>query len=110
MKREILISVSYILEADEDDFWNTNGRIYDDVKLEIEKLFPKKTELNSKQIKREKLSYIPLGNKNSKKCPLCHRWMTSKPTNFCSIRNTFTINSSQYCELCYDEVQADNKD
>lgn len=71
---EISLTVSYKMEIDKDDFWDTEtGKIKAEVKKQLEKMFPKELELSEDgHAIRKHISYVPLKEgKNCLKCASC---------------------------------------
>lgn len=108
---EILISVSYMLEVEQDEFWDqATGRLHTEVGCCLHQQFPLYLAMpNGVLAKRSKLSYIPLGRMTSEKCPLCQKWMTRKPQAYSALLLAKEIAGDFYCEHCAYEVQNDLK-
>ena len=105
-----MITVSYLIEIDRDDFW-LDGQLQPEIDQEIQKRFPKEFKLKGNlPAERQKLMYIPIdGLPNTKRFPSCGRWMIdpSKPNYLFPLRIGKELAGSLYCENCEWELRSD---
>ena len=106
---EILLSVSYIVNVEKEQFWNKDtGTLHPKMLEELQKQFPSDISLpGGLQGHQSKLFYIPLGMGHSEKCPLCQRWMTTEPGYYSALPLAWKIGKSLYCDSCAYDVHLD---
>lgn len=109
IKNQILITVSYVVEAEIDDFFHNQ-----EVKKNLKKRFPKKAKIaENLYAKRQHLSHIIIDypNANLMKCPICKCFITdsTKPNYVYTIQKAVELEGVTMCSSCAWELDFDVK-
>ncbi|MGL5436928.1 MAG: hypothetical protein ACRDBO_16390 [Lachnospiraceae bacterium] len=110
---KILVTVTYVIEADRTDFWDTkNGRLRDDISESLCNNFPEKISFTDKAIGyKDHLSHniINRPGANLLTCPACNRLITdsAKPNPIPLIRQSKELAGVFMCHSCAWELEGD---
>lgn len=113
MKRPILINVSYVVEAEEGAFWNTeSGYVADEVEKALSRRFPKEMRLTPLlKAEREGLLHMPMdgAGTNISRCPVCKHFMMdcTRPDSIPILRSAKRVEGVLLCSSCAWEVAYD---
>ena len=106
MKRKILVTVSYVMDAEEDMFWDrSSGWLQDSVDKHLKRRFPKKIRLpNEIRAGQYLLSHQIIDNpkKNYLTCPVCKRPLTNpaEPNPILELDQCVTVEGVEMCKSC----------
>ncbi|MFV0401154.1 MAG: hypothetical protein ACK5LX_11125 [Oscillospiraceae bacterium] len=115
IKKEILITVSYLVEADPDSFWDAkSGYVDKSVRSTLDTLFPEHLDISDTlSASRNHISHQILGRKNgnSQKCSVCGKWIAdyTKPSDVPVLLRAVTENGVTCCSGCAWELGFDKK-
>lgn len=112
---EISLTVNYIISTDKENFWNPeNGRLSDEMKEKLDKIFPQKISLpNVETAEFGRMSYIPLREgENATKCIACNSWCYVPKEEYKAegLRHCRIINGYSFCESCFWELESEISD
>ena len=113
MKRKILLTISYLIETDENNFWNKeNGYLHSQIDDSLKKRFPKKMKLsNAVKCQRYCLMHriIDYTNANIVTCPICKRLLTdrAKPNPIEGLDYATKLKDVLMCSRCAWQLELD---
>ena len=115
IKRQILISVHYLVEAVNDEFWDKDtGYLNKEIGDSLKKQFPKQVKL-ADDIYAQQYSLwheqIDHPNANLMQCPVCNRFITdpTKPKPRYRLDEGKECNGVMMCSSCAWELSFDPK-
>ena len=109
---DMMLTVSFSLKIPKDEFFYAeSGRVKDEMKEQMEKLFPREIMLpGGIAAKREHLIHAPLiENKNCLRCASCGRWlyMPGKEDMSASLDYCKMVKEIPLCASCAWELEKD---
>ena len=110
---DIMLTVSYALKISKDDFFTESGKVKEEAKAQLEKLFPKEIALMENVIaEREHLIHYPLyENKNCLRCASCGKWLYMPGKDYFPVSLDYCkmVKEIPLCFSCAWELEADLK-
>ncbi len=111
---DIMLTVGYSLKIARDKFFNfENGYVKEEIKKQLEKLFPEEIALSEDAVaQREHLIHAPLHeNKNALRCASCGKWlyMPGKEHSQVCLEYCKMVKEIPLCFGCAWELETDLK-
>lgn len=110
---KILLTVNYLVDTDQYDFWDKNsGHLNPEIDRSLKKRFPEKIKISETIYgKQYSLTHKPIDfpNANLLKCPICKRLLTNrkKPNPIKELDNVAELSGVLMCKSCAWELQRD---
>lgn len=115
MKKQVLITISYIAEVDETLMTGRRDQEKRNIFNEFEESFPEEVVIKEEfKAKWEKTSRCLLDERfnNCLKCAKCGSWVTdtNQPNHLAGLSRCEYIDGSGYCTQCAEDVRRENSD